>query len=167
MGTYFWKNYPWTWVWVFRRHIPDQSKSENPTYCFSIRFFDHVVYVHQHRPTVDLLNVEARTVMIVGKVGVKPFGDVPPTWVAKSASIWLTPYRRIWYMNGSIFQKLRKVGNFAENLVQLWADWYEWVTFFFKIGIFMGVLSNFAAARPYIKTKLWVRYMGKMWQFLN
>ena len=28
--TYFWKHYPWTWVWVLscRRHIPDQSKSD-------------------------------------------------------------------------------------------------------------------------------------------
>ena len=32
MGTYFWKNYPWTWVWVMScwRHIPDQSKFQNP-----------------------------------------------------------------------------------------------------------------------------------------
>ena len=32
MGTCFWKNYPWTWVWVpsCQPHIPDQSKSEYP-----------------------------------------------------------------------------------------------------------------------------------------
>ena len=35
MDTYFRKNYPWTWVGVLScpqqaRHIPDQSKSENP-----------------------------------------------------------------------------------------------------------------------------------------
>ena len=32
MGTFFWKHYQWTWVWVpsCLRHIPDQSKSETP-----------------------------------------------------------------------------------------------------------------------------------------
>ena len=32
MGTFLWKNYPWTWVWVpsCQWHIPDQFKSEYP-----------------------------------------------------------------------------------------------------------------------------------------
>ena len=70
-------------------------------------------------------------------------GDMPPTWVAKSAS---------WYMNGSIFQIfpnlsqnwlkfkkiLEKLGDFAQNLAQNWGDWYMngslfFLFFFFKL----------------------------------
>ena len=50
---------------------------------------------------------------------------------------------RIWYMNGSIFQNFPKFEPKLGRLV------YEWVTFSWKIGICMGLLSNFAAAPPY------------------
>ena len=45
---------------------------------------------------------------------------------------------------------LEKSDDFAENLAQNWADWYKNGSLFsWKIGICMGLLSNFAAACPY------------------
>ena len=67
-----------------------------------------------------------------------PTGTCRPTWVAKSASWHMNdPLKnaKIGYMNGLIFQKfcqnwlkfkkiLEKLGDFAQNLAQNWADWY-------------------------------------------
>ena len=67
-------------------------------------------------------------------------------------------------MNGSIFQNFpklepklaqiqknfeKKLGDFTQNLAKNWGDWYMNRSLFLeKIGIFMGLLSNFAAC-PY------------------
>ena len=72
---------------------------------------------------------------------------------------------KIWYINGVDFSKCsqiwakigwiirkfwKKSGDFAQNL----ADWYMNGSFFsWKIGICLGLLSNFAVAYPY-QTKL-------------
>ena len=94
-------------------------------------------------------------------------------WVAKSASLtyeWPLMKFKIWYMNGSICQNFPnlkpKLAQIEENFGKLM--WfcskfgpklgrlaYEWVTFFWKIGICMGLLSNSMAARPY-HNKTWV-----------
>ena len=76
---------------------------------------------------------------------------------------WMTLMKcKIWYMNESIFQnflkfeqnwlKFKKISEkirwFCSNLVvQSWSD--KWVTFSCKIGICMGLLSNFMAVSPY------------------
>ena len=62
-------------------------------------------------------------------------------------------------MNGSIFQNFpkcepkksfEKFGNFVQYLTWNWSDWHiEWITFSWKIGICMCLLSNSAAAYPY------------------
>ena len=72
----------------------------------------------------------------------------------------------IWYMNGLIFQNLAKFGSnlrkfctklvicskFGQKLGQLV---YEWVTFSWKTGICVGLLSNSVAAHPY-QNQTWV-----------
>ena len=60
-----------------------------------------------------------------------PTGDVPPTWVENQPlGMGMTPYK-------------------MQNLV------YEWVTFSWKIGTCMDLLSNSMAAHPYQK-QTWV-----------
>ena len=68
---------------------------------------------------------------------------------------------KIWYMNGSIFKnfpkfepkilsgKNPKIGQKLSRLL------YEWVTFSWKISIWMGLLSNSAAAHRY-QNQTWV-----------
>ena len=52
---------------------------------------------------------------------------------------WLK-FKKIW----------EKLGNFAQNLVQNWANWYmNGSLFSLKIGICMGLFPNFAGAHPY------------------
>ena len=72
-------------------------------------------------------------------------------------------------MNGSIFQIFpnlsqnwlkfnkiyEKLGDFAQYLPKLVRLVYEWVTFSWKIGICIGLLSNYAAAHPY-QNQTWV-----------
>ena len=59
-------------------------------------------------------------------------------------------------MNWAIFQNfskkiLEKSGDFPHNLAQNWADWYKSGSLFLEKLVFcMGLLSNFAAARPYL-----------------
>ena len=72
---------------------------------------------------------------------------------------WTLIKCKIWYMNGSIFQKFPKFGkigwfcsNFGQKLDRLV---YEWVTFSWKLGICMGLLSNSVAAHPY-QNQTWV-----------
>ena len=78
---------------------------------------------------------------------------------------------RIWYMNGSIFQNLTKfelklaqiLRKFWKNQVILLKIWskigligiYIWVHFSWRIGICMGLHSNFAATPPY-QNQIWV-----------
>ena len=55
-----------------------------------------------------------------------------------------------WVNFAKIFHKiLEKSGDFAQKCPKL--NWlvYEWVTFSWKIGIRMGLLSNSAVAHPY------------------
>ena len=74
----------------------------------------------------------------------RPYRDVPPTWVAKSASWYMIPYKvakfGIWM--GWFFQKLSRLV-------------YELVTFSWKIGFCMGLISNSVAAHPY-QNQTWV-----------
>ena len=93
---------------------------------------------------------------------------MPPTWVQNQPLgiyEWYLIKCRIWYMNGSIFKIfsnfsqnwlkfkkiLEKLGDFAQNL----ANWYMNGSLSWKIGICMGLLSNFAAPRPY-QNQTWV-----------
>ena len=42
----------------------------------------------------------------------RPYGDVPPTWVAKSASWYMNdPFIKckIWYVNGSVFKNFSQI----------------------------------------------------------
>ena len=76
-------------------------------------------------------------------------------------------------MNELIFQKFPKFEPIGSNLRKFWKiGWfcskfsqkldrlvYEWVTFSWKIGIFMGLLSNSTAAHPY-QNQTWVPPQG-------
>ena len=73
---------------------------------------------------------------------------------------------KIWYMNGWIFQYSQIWTKISSNSRKFWKNRvicskfgqlvYEWwVTFSWKIGICMGVLSNSAAAHPY-QNQTWV-----------
>ena len=83
---------------------------------------------------------------------------------------WPLIKRKIWYMNGLIFQMFPK---FESNLAQIQENFgkigwfcskfgqkmdrlvYERVTFSWKIGICMGLLSNSVVAHPY-QNQTWV-----------
>ena len=71
----------------------------------------------------------------------RPYGDVPPTWVAKSVS-WYMNECKIWYINGLIFSKfspiLAKIGS---NVRKFWKNRVILLTIWPKIeqiGIWMG-----------------------------
>ena len=61
---------------------------------------------------------------------------------------WLK-FKKIFEKSGDFAQNLGKFGPKLCRLV------YKWVTFSWKIGICMGLLSNFAAAHPY-QNQSWV-----------
>ena len=84
----------------------------------------------------------------------RPYRDVPPTWVAKSASWYMgapckmqnlvsewvhfSKFPQIWAKIGSNLRKCGKIGRFCSKfcpkLVRLI---YEWIIFSWKIGIYM------------------------------
>ena len=92
----------------------------------------------------------------------RPYKNVVPTWVEKSASnsIWMTSYEmQNWYMNGSIISKFFQIGvkigsNFRK--IKRWAEWHMNDSLFLEklIGK-MGLLSNFMEAYPY-QNQTWV-----------
>ena len=49
---------------------------------------------------------------------------------------------------------LEKLGDFAQNLAQNWADWYINESLFLE-KLLLGLLSNFKVARPY-QNQTWV-----------
>ena len=99
----------------------------------------------------------------------RPYGDVPPTWVAKSASWYINdPLCRNWYMNGSIFQffqkfepnwfNLRKLeekksGDFGQNL----ALWYMNGSLF--LGKLVYVWAKFQISRGTFLPKQKLSYL--------
>ena len=103
----------------------------------------------------------------------RPYGDVPPTWVAKSASWYINdPLLDSYFMQNLVYEWdfffkfepnwfkfkeiLEKSGNFGQNLVQNQADWYMNGSLFLgKFGICMGLLSNF---RRHVPTKTKTEY---------
>ena len=64
---------------------------------------------------------------------------------------WPLKKCEIWYMNGSIFQNFLRW--FCSKLGRLV---HKWVTFSWKIGICMGLISNSSTARPY-QNQTWVQ----------
>ena len=51
---------------------------------------------------------------------------------------WLK-FKKIW----------EKIGNFVQNLVQNWADWYMNGLLFLEKLVFVGLVSNSVAVHPY------------------
>ena len=75
-----------------------------------------------------------------------------PLWNAKFG-MWMGRFVQIWAKIDSNLRKFwKKSGDFAQNLGQLV---YEWVTFSWKIGICMGILSNSVASHTY-QNQTWV-----------
>ena len=88
---------------------------------------------------------------------------MPLTWASKISLLvyeWPLIKCKIWYMNGAIFKIWP---NLSQNWLKFKKIWgrlvYEWVTFSWKTGICMGLLSNSVAAHPY-QNQIWVPPRG-------
>ena len=107
----------------------------------------------------------------------RPYGDVPPTWVAKSASWYISdPLQNakfgIWMINFSKFSQiwanLKKFGKnrviLLKNLAQNWADWYKNGPLFLEKLVFVWVY--FQILRQYVPTKTKFEYLPPrgLWQ---
>ena len=101
----------------------------------------------------------------------RPYGDVPPTWVAESASwymndplenakfgIWMGRCFKIspnWSQNWLKFKKiLEKSGDFAQNLMQNWSNWYMKGSLFLEKLVFVWVYFRILRWNIPTKTKL-------------
>ena len=128
--------------------------------CISINFsFYNVLHIKSQ-------NVRGQTQGLGDTQYKRPYGDVPPTWVAKSASWYMNDPHKVQNVvyewgNFSIFflnlnknwLKFKKIweksGDFAQNLVQNWTDWYMNGSLFLKNWYLYGSIFNSVAAYPY------------------
>ena len=130
---------------------------------------------------VEFLPIEEVSVMSQrGTQYKRTYGDVPPPWVANSASWYEWPLIKcqIWYMKwvdfskfSQIWAKIVQLGKFWKNqviMLKIWSKIDIWMGhFFWNTGICVGLLSNSAAAHLYqnqtwLPPRVWCQSTHKM-----